>query len=43
MGEEALVFGRDKGLQQALGHGGDRHEHALFLGVLHQQAAIGGV
>ena len=43
MGEEALVLGGDEGLQDALGHGGDRHEDALFLGVLGEQPAVGGV
>ena len=43
MGEEALVLGGDEGLHQALGHGGDRHEHALLLGVFGEQPAVGGV
>ncbi len=43
MAEEALVLGRHEGLQDALGHGGDRHEHPPFLGVFRQQAAVGGV
>ena len=43
MGEEALVLGGDEGLQDALGHGGDRHEDALFLRVLCEKPAVGGV
>ena len=43
MGEEALVLGGDEGLQDALGHGGDGHEHALFLRVLCEKPAVGGI
>ena len=43
MGEEALVLGGDEGLQDALGHGGDGHEDALFLRVLCEKPAVGGV
>ena len=43
MGEEALVLGGDEGLQDALGHGGHRHEHALLARILGQQAAVGGI
>ena len=38
-----MVLGGHECLQHTLGHGGDRHEHALFLGVLGQQAAVGGI
>ena len=43
MGEEALVLGGDESLQDALGHGGHRHEHALLARIFRQQPAVGGI
>jgi hypothetical protein len=43
MGEERLVFGRDEGLDQALGHLSDGNKEAALLGIFGQQRSVGGM
>ena len=41
--EEVLVLGRQEGADQLLGHGRNRHEHALLDRVLGEQPSVSGV